>query len=65
MLDKKVFHVDKNKMMLHQKNILQKSYQFFSGTAPICFTYKIFILLVLELLYYSLLQATRGNFMGK
>ena len=31
----------------------------------ICFSYRIFILLVLALVYYSLLQVTRGNFVGK
>ena len=30
---KKVFHFDKNKMMLHQKNILCTNEFFFSGTA--------------------------------
>ena len=30
-----------------------------------CFSYKIFILLVLALVYYSFLQVTRGNFIGK
>ena len=30
-----------------------------------CFSYKIFILLVLALVYYSFLQFTKGNFIGK
>ena len=30
-----------------------------------CFSYKIFILLVLALVYYSFLQVTRGNVIGK
>ena len=30
-----------------------------------CFSYKIFTLLVLALVYYSFLQVTRGNFIGK
>ena len=30
-----------------------------------CFSYKLFILLVLVLVYYSFLQVTRGNFIGK
>ena len=30
-----------------------------------CFLYKIFILIVLALIYYSFLQVTRGNFIWR
>ena len=44
--------------------------QFFSfnleqASQKICFSYKIFILFVLVLVYYSFLQVTRGNFIEK
>ena len=77
-MSKNALHVKKNIARMQVKHLLNvNSLEIVSSSVlllilnkllrkeKICFSYKIFILFVLALDYYSFLQVTRGNFIRK